>query len=1035
MIRSVHLIAYFNLFRKLLLFFLFTGFFTICKGQNTPIITHTHQNIYARFTNFSSMIGENHKIVKINQDKYGYIWLAGNKGLIRFDGKTAIKYINDWTPGSLPSSQVNCITTDYFGRLWAGTDNGLCFYNYNTGTFNTVFGSDTVNKKLNKYHVRTLISEGDTLLWMTTLNGFLWKIDLKTLKVLKKIKFNPTSQPYYTYGSICRYKGNIWFGERGIGPYILNKNENKAKSIKASHYKEIPGVKRGYDTGFLLVDNDNNLWVGSTDGIYCYDNKTEKFNTFMRTSSWAATLDHKGTFWFAGSNGILHYFPKTGKMITYSPNGEDPNSLAYNYVTDIFEDSYHQIWVATGNGVSVLKTGNQDIRFYFHIPAVDETPVSSSVTAIVQDTTGMVWVGTSNGIEKFDPLKQTFKHFTPSNTKGLPSGKIRALQLDANNNLYCGLWSGKGFGVLHPHKKSFTLYTYNKNNTNSDWYSDMVFDKSGKLYLGFWGGSGLTPFDTKKEQFGKSLKNKFQNSFLSRRITALEIDSLGNIWTGCTRTGLFVYMPDTDTTFSYLYSKTPGKQVPEAKIFDITNDNYGRIWISAGKLYTANINNQTIDIININTPDVYAVLPENKNNIWLMTEKGLLKLNLINKSLINYSSHVKLLFSENNAAGIKLKDGRLMFGGENGIAIFNPDKVNLSIPEPHVFLSSLMVFNKTKIANTETLKNIELTYKENFFSINIGSNAWNSSHFNYYYKLSGFNKDWISMPEEQKASFTNVPPGKYHFKIMVKDKLGNQYPDIAGCNITIWPPFWKRWWFVITLTATILLIILLFIHIRLKETQLALANSNLNMKLLRLQMNPHFIFNSLFAIQNFIYSKKAHEAGTYLSDFAHLIRLILDNSRKEYINFDKELETISLYLKLQKIRFNNKFDYKIVVDNKLNNDTFLIPPMLAQPFLENAIEHGLKNFNGQGVIIVKYELVDTMIRFSVKDNGIGLTAGNKQKKQSKQQHESLAIAICKQRLNILKKQKKSNNITFVLKELKNIDGTIGGTYLSFNIPI
>ena len=206
------------------------------------------------------------------------------------------------------------------------------------------------------------------------------------------------------------------------------------------------------------------------------------------------------------------------------------------------------------------------------------------------------------------------------------------------------------------------------------------------------------------------------------------------------------------------------------------------------------------------------------------------------------------------------------------------------------------------------------------------------------------------------------------------------------------------------------------------------------MSSLRLQINPHFIFNSLSAIQNYIYTQQTHLAGNYLSDFAHLIRLILDNSRNELIPFEKELETIKLYLNLQKLRFENKFDYSIRVDPELNNGEYEIPPMLAQPFLENAIEHGLKNLDRKGFISIRYQWLNGMIHFELEDDGIGLVASTVHKEKTKSGHKSLAISICKERLETLRK-KRGGNIAFRLEEIKTSDGKVEGTRVSFNIPV
>ena len=1012
------------------------------KGENNPTITSIRNDVYARFTDFSPILGNSAgTIVEIEQDKYGYIWLAGTKCLSRFDGNNIKHYINDWTPGSLPSSKVYCIESDHFGRLWVGTENGLCYYDYNNDDFIKVFGPDTTQNPSDTFYIREILAEGDSLLWVNTQQGYLWKIDINTLEVLKQYKHPYTDQPYYYYNTVFRDDDEkIWLGGRGQGPFILNENNGKLKGFPKSNYKDIPGFKRGNDVAYFNIDSQGNFWIGSTDGIYLYDKIDSKFNMFYKTSSWAMIENHRGDLWFAIANGLGHYHPESGEMITYIPNEEDSKSLSGNYIYDIFEDNYNQIWVSGAKGVSVYKPETPGVQYLFHIPGMPETPISSSISALAQDKNGTVWIGTTeSGIDSYDPEKYTFTHFNTKNTIGLPSDKIRCITISPEGNIYCGLWAGLGFGYLDPDNNEFTLYSYNKNNTTNDWYNDMVFDNYGNLYLGFWGANGLTMFDPIKGKFGKSHKNKFRMTYFARLITCLEMDINGNLWMGTTISGLHLYLPESDTSICFYSQINPDIGIDEKKIFDIKKDETGNIWIAAKGLYYASAEKQKVDKIILNEEnneiEIFGLLPENEFSVWLMTDKGLLKYNQQSKSITDYSSTVNLSFLENNASGITLNDGRLMFAGINGIAIVEPEKVRLGKQMPNVFLSSLFVFDKVKIPNIKNEELIKLNHKENFFTIQIGSNDWGANNsFQYFYKLEGFNKDWIEMPTfDKEARFTNVPPGEYYFIIKIEDKHGNSFSNAASCIISITPPFWTRWWFISLIILFILSFIFFIWWTRIKRIRLSLFNSELNQKLLRLQMNPHFIFNSLFAIQNYIYSNQTHLAGNYLSDFAHLIRLILDNSRKENISFEKELETIELYLKLQKLRFEDKFDYSIEIDSELQNADYLIPPMLAQPFLENAIEHGLKNLNRKGKINVKYQLTGGIIRFTVIDNGIGLTASRQQKEKTEHKHESLAISICRKRLEILRK-KKGGKITFTLEEIKNNDGSVAGTKVAFNIP-
>lgn len=218
-------------------------------------------------------------------------------------------------------------------------------------------------------------------------------------------------------------------------------------------------------------------------------------------------------------------------------------------------------------------------------------------------------------------------------------------------------------------------------------------------------------------------------------------------------------------------------------------------------------------------------------------------------------------------------------------------------------------------------------------------------------------------------------------------------------------------------------------HIR-RKAVLEQKSLSIEQKLLRLQMNPHFIFNSITAIQSYIFNNSKKDAVNYLSSFASLMRLILENSATELIPFEKERKTLDFYLQLQSLRYPGKFEYSISIDEEIDPANTLIPPMLGQPFIENAIEHGLKNLSGKGKIDVHYRLKGETILFEVEDNGMGIYSDGSQNNGS---HKSMAIGITKDRLALLNRKQK-NKLSFEIID-KSEAGAGRGTIVRFSIPV
>ena len=206
-------------------------------------------------------------------------------------------------------------------------------------------------------------------------------------------------------------------------------------------------------------------------------------------------------------------------------------------------------------------------------------------------------------------------------------------------------------------------------------------------------------------------------------------------------------------------------------------------------------------------------------------------------------------------------------------------------------------------------------------------------------------------------------------------------------------------------------------------------------KLLRSQMNPHFLFNVLNAIQGFIFKSDPVQAGTYLGKFAELIRMILDNSRSNYVTLDKEILSLEHYLELQKLRFTPSFDYIINVDDSLNQKEINVPPMLAQPFIENAIEKGIKGME-KGLIEINFYKKKNQILFDITDNGVGLNKSLALKSEESNDHRSLATTITKERIHLIKNEFNQAirfNIVDLSSTSKEADST--GTKVSFQIPL
>lgn len=244
----------------------------------------------------------------------------------------------------------------------------------------------------------------------------------------------------------------------------------------------------------------------------------------------------------------------------------------------------------------------------------------------------------------------------------------------------------------------------------------------------------------------------------------------------------------------------------------------------------------------------------------------------------------------------------------------------------------------------------------------------------------------------------------------------------------------NRYLILILVSIIFIVIVLGYLIISQNKLKAIQAKTEVEQKLFRSQMNPHFIFNSLTAIQNYAFKHPPAEVAGYISRFAKLMRLILENSRNELVNLEKEIDSLKYYLELQQMRFENKFDFNIEVDPKIDVESISIPPMLAQPFIENAIEHGIMNKpDGKGVITIRFIQKEKMIELIVEDNGIGIEASKKLKNDIGSKHTSLATTITEERLSLLNKKSKQK-FSFTISDIKDDKGNSIGTHVSIRMP-
>jgi LytS/YehU family sensor histidine kinase len=339
---------------------------------------------------------------------------------------------------------------------------------------------------------------------------------------------------------------------------------------------------------------------------------------------------------------------------------------------------------------------------------------------------------------------------------------------------------------------------------------------------------------------------------------------------------------------------------------------------------------------------------------------------------------------------------------------------------------------------------VPVSFNENSISFEFAAiNYTSSSRIKYAYQLVGFDKEWRLSENQRSANYNSLKGGHYTFKVKAMNADGLWSETMATVGIEVKAPFWQTWWFRLLFILTLSLLITILIRRRIaairKESiykqQRAVFGQKLaetEMMALRAQMNPHFIFNCMNIIDGLITDDRKEDAQDFLQKFSRLIRLVLENSQHQLVLLQQDLQALKLYIEMEAIRSNHHFSYEFDVDEELIENDYKIPPLLLQPYVENAIVHGLRNKeNGGGKLLIGIKNHQNKILITVEDNGIGRKKAMQLNRENRKPHDHLGMKVTGKRIDLLKTMN-HNQVEISISDVYGKDET--GTRVEINLP-
>lgn len=934
------------------------------------------------------------------QDSKGYLWSGGYGGLSRFDGKT---FLNFNKKKGLIDHNVNAICEDDSNIIYIGTNKGLSVI-ANTKITN-YSGASGLNSQ-----ITALCKGNNNSMFIGTARGlFLFSENkIKSVSKLPSYKIN------------CLFKGDTSYLYIGTDSGLVI-NGNKTFKVLT--------IKNGLPSNKInaITKYKNFIIVGTNKGLSFYNLGTKKFTNYfiengLIDENISCLLSQANdVLWIGSQNGLLKF---NGNQFYYYNIGFDNNS---NIVRCLINDKEDNVWVGSHSGL--FKYRDNSFSTFDKING----PGNAFVYQIFRDSKNDLWMcSENNGIYKYS--QGYFKRY--GITDGLSTNISRAGLQDKNGRLIFGTANS----IMQFKNEKFYNLPIPKNLVGP--FDMLYLAKTGKVWIG--GSNGICSLDFNGEKLETKFYYLIKNS--NTLVYGFAEDEEANLYIGTFGQGLFKLKNDS------VYNISKQFKLPEENFFSLR---YINNFILAGTLNglilyntITNTYKYITELDGLNSDLVYSLeFASNKNDLWIGTNQGINKLDLkkyLNENIIQITSFGKqegFVGVECNSNGIwEDNDKSLWFGTVSGIVMHQPLNVKQNTTQNSTLIQSIKLVNEDTILS----QNCKLPYYLNSISFYYkGICLTNPDKVLYIKKLEGLEKNWSVPSPEDYSKYANLAPGKYTFKVKSCNNEGVWDDNETTFIFKINAPYYLTWWFILILVLSVASIIYLIFKIRLhtirknqkQDFDRKVEMSKIELKALRSQMNPHFIFNSLNSIQHYIFNSKTDEAIKYLNKFARLVRIILNNSDKPTVTVEEDLEALKLYLELEQMRFEGKFDYEIIVDKTVDTDYDIMPPLLMQPYVENAILHGLNPKPEKGLLTINLSFKNNFLICTIIDDGIGRDKASQIKRTMPgNKHKSLGMKITEDRLRILN-EINSSELSVTITDLKDNEENSLGTKVQLYVPL
>jgi ligand-binding sensor domain-containing protein len=967
----------------------------------TFVIFQSNFSVHAQeliFRNLQELDLPSFETYNVMQDSKGYMWIGSDGGLCKYNGKTVKVF--DKSKGIFEGSTYT-IAEDKYGAIWCTTSQNRILKIINDSVTEAPM-SKFFEKKLSKLHLNYFMRlEGDSIFTSSQLFSYYGTLSSNSLA----LRFNPEQQAYFQVVE----SGNTLLPIKRAGTAYTN------DPLKTGFVCVYMTTKKG--PKYLMIPfnrkNSPNWRVCTMKNksgamFFTYDNYVVRVNedfsfSWMETSGEVISLycDNDDGLWIGVAKGGLYYCANSNNVSNYVHYMSDYS------VSGICHDAEGGIWCTTlEKGVFYCR--NKSIVSYNSIPGLDKR---AGLLRSVNNT--------------------VFTSCTPNVIFTVKEQKVTTHHLGSGGNYM--------LSDVVPFQKGWMIsgrnFTYK---AAADLKSgDYVRSPLNKMV-----GSAQLCSSPDGKLYGLSFGNLFEIKDLTTRMIKEPLESPGrslvfshNVLLVGLKNGVF--KADTETGY---FERIDGIDGEIARVL-ITGGS--SVWVCTKDNRLYKLENEVpvnmAERLKLPGTRYYDVAEDRFGTIWIASNVGLICLNNANGKTTASTYNSTHGLPSTIVYEVETTDSSVYVSTPEGLASF-PLQAEISN-----YLSTPIYLNTIRVNDSLKQKGSSMVfaYNENSLKFDFDVLCYKGhSGPVMYYKLLGGNDDRVHMVDGTQIQLDNMRPGKYKLQVYSYNNDGIAGKDPAVITFEVLKPFWKQIWFI--LLVTVLLAFVIYVVVRrvatnfknreAEKTRVHKLISEYQLSALQAQMNPHFIFNAINSIQTYILDNDTQIAYDYLAKFAKLVRMVLNHAKEKSISLEKEMELLSMYIGLEQLRFENKFDLVFDVQESLDTYQVELPPMIIQPYVENAIWHGLMPLDGKrkGELKVQIFEKENKVHIIVQDNGIGREASMKIEKTPG--YKSIAMELTKERLDVLKSIPGYESASIQIEDLKE-NGVASGTRVTIIIPL